>query len=132
MFKLYTKEIWLKPITGKKWEVVKPIVVELSDGYLITIPKGFITDLSSVPQPFWNIFTPYGDFLLAAIVHDYLYVIKYNNDRAFCDKEMLIISKALNNADWFKRKDNEIRYKTVRLFGNHYWNKKDFQKIKIT
>jgi hypothetical protein len=121
MRNVYTDDIWLKPLKGKRWMVVKPIMVRLSNGETITIPVGFITDLSSVPQPFWSIFTPYGDFVLAAIVHDYLYVEKYKGDRAFCDKEMLIISSAINNSNCLKIVDNNIRYAMVRAFGWYYW-----------
>ena len=109
--------IKLKFIKGKKWEVEEPIVVKLSNEYFITIPKGFRTDLSSVPKILWGIFPPFGNFLLASIVHDYLYVIKYKSNRAFCDKEMLIISNKLNK----NKIDNYLRYWAVRLFGWIYW-----------
>ena len=83
-------------IRGKKWQVDEPIKHRLHDHTTIIIPKGFTTDLSSVPKFLWGIFPPFGNFLLAALVHDYLYVTKYKNNRAFADKEMLYISNALN------------------------------------
>ena len=104
----------------KKWEVIKEIKHELSDGTTIVIPKGFQTDLSSVPQLLWNAFPPYGNFLLAALVHDYLYFYRHRS-RVFSDKEMLIVSK-LKNSDTFRNKiDNYIRYAAVRLFGKLYY-----------
>ncbi len=109
--------IKLKFIKGKKWEVAEPIIMKLSNGYFITIPKGFKTDLSSVPKILWSVFPPFGNFLLAAIVHDYLYVIKYKSNRAFCDKEMLIISNKLNRSTI----DHCLRYWAVRLFGFIDW-----------
>lgn len=41
-----------------------------------TVPKGFITDLVSIPRIFWGIWPPFGEYLAASIVHDYLLKIK--------------------------------------------------------
>jgi hypothetical protein len=37
------------------------------------VPKGFVTDLASIPRPFWSLLPPNGPYAQAAIVHDYLY-----------------------------------------------------------
>lgn len=104
---------------GKKWAVATAITYKLSNGETIVIPEGFETDLSSVPKILWGIFPPFGNFLLAALVHDYLYVTQYNNDRLFADKEMLIISNKLHN----NKLDNYLRYYAVVLFGWIVWNR---------
>ena len=39
----------------------------------VTVPKGFITDLASIPPPLFPLLRPDGDYAQAAIVHDYLY-----------------------------------------------------------
>jgi hypothetical protein len=39
----------------------------------IVVPKGFVTDFASVPRIFWPILPPDDEYLLAAIVHDWLY-----------------------------------------------------------
>tara|TARA_R100000544_G_C2213961_1_gene53508 strand:+ start:109 stop:474 length:366 start_codon:yes stop_codon:yes gene_type:complete len=116
--------IKLKFIRGKKWQVDEPIKHRLHDKNTIIIPKGFTTDLSSVPMFLWGVFPPFGNFLLASVVHDYLYVVKYRDDRYFCDKEMLIISNRINK----NKVDNYIRYIAVRLFGWIYWCYVDMQK----
>jgi len=118
-------DIRLKPLEGKKWELFHNLTYELSDGKIIRIPKGFKTDLSSVPLKLWGLFPPFGDFLPAALVHDYLYVIRYNNDRAFADKEMLRISDKFHSKTRLNRLDNYLRYYAVRLFGWIYWNDKN-------
>ena len=102
---------------GKKWKVARAIKHVLADGETIIIPEGFETDLSSVPKILWGLFPPFGNFLLAALVHDYLYVERYKEDRKFCDKEMLLISNDLHN----NKVDNYLRYFAVRLFGWTYW-----------
>ena len=40
---------------------------------IITIPKGFVTDLTSIPRFFWSAFPKSGPYMSAAILHDYLY-----------------------------------------------------------
>ena len=113
--------IILKYIGGKKgkmWEIYEPINIKLSDGSYLEIPKGFSTDLSTVPKSLWGVLPPFGNFLLAALVHDYLYVTKDKRGRKFADKEMLIISNANNK----NKVDNYFRYYAVRLFGGLYWN----------
>lgn len=39
----------------------------------VNVPEGFVTDLASVPRPFWAIMRPEGRYAYAAVVHDYLY-----------------------------------------------------------
>lgn len=107
---------------GKYWEVAQPITHTLSNGDIIAIPKGFKTDLSSVPKILWGLFPPFGNFLLAALVHDYLYVVRYDNDRKFADKEMLVISNKLHSKTLLNKIDNKLRFYAVRLFGWIYWN----------
>jgi len=39
----------------------------------VKVPKGFITDLASIPQVFWSGLPRDGKYIYPAIVHDYLY-----------------------------------------------------------
>ena len=39
----------------------------------VTVPTGFVTDLASIPRVFWSLLRPDGDYVYAAIVHDFLY-----------------------------------------------------------
>ena len=39
----------------------------------VTAPKGFVTDLASIPRVFWSALRPDGLYAYAAILHDYLY-----------------------------------------------------------
>jgi len=102
---------------NKYWKVEKAIKVVLSDGSDLEVPKGFKTDLSTVPKLLWGIFPPYGNFIIAAIVHDYLYVIQDERGKAFADREMLCLSNKHNN----NKVDNYLRYLAVRIFGSLYW-----------
>jgi hypothetical protein len=64
-----------------------PVTETLSTGVEITIPKGFVTDLATVPRIFWGIISPSGRHDLACVVHDYLLDSGYNRKQA--DKELL-------------------------------------------
>lgn len=77
----------------------------------ITIPKGFKTDLASIPRIFWSFYPPFGDYMNAAIIHDYLYKIKFN--RKLSDRIFLMIMKE-DKVGWFTR---TLFYITVRMFG---------------
>ena len=113
-----------KQVGDFSWELSRQIKVSLSSGDSVVIPKGFETDLSSIPEFWWGVQKPFGDFLLAPLVHDWMYRNKYNEEelgtykaRLFADKEMLIISKLTNSDKWHNKLDNIVRYWGVRIFG---------------
>lgn len=106
----------------KPYEVLENIKVLLSDGSMIIIPKGFRSDGSSSPSSMWGLFPPFGDFILAALTHDYLYNIETHRGRRFADREMLTISNKYNNRSIFKICGNYIRYSFVRIFGLKHFN----------
>src|SRR5262249_32946301 len=39
----------------------------------VQVPKGFVSDLASIPQAFYSLLRPDGTYAYAAIIHDYLY-----------------------------------------------------------
>lgn len=41
--------------------------------YDIRVPRGFVTDLASIPRWGWAILPPDGPWVKAAVIHDYLY-----------------------------------------------------------
>lgn len=59
----------------RHWVLAEPMTWRIGDTDLsITVPRGFVTDMASVPQPMWSLgLTPTGRYGRAAIVHDYLY-----------------------------------------------------------
>jgi hypothetical protein len=104
------------PITKEShYIILEDLVVKLSDENIIKIPKGFTFNGSSSPRFLWWAFPPYGDFFFAAILHDYLYDIKYPKNVA--DNEMLIWSNTLNKRNFGKKVDNYLRYYAVKFFG---------------
>lgn len=82
-------------------------------GNLHVIPKGFKSDGASIPQWLWTVAgTPFApNVIRAAVVHDYLYSIKY--DRKLADRIFHDILKE-DGVNVVKRR----AYKTgVNLFG---------------
>jgi hypothetical protein len=106
------------------YQLLEGVDILLSDGDTLSIPAGYIWDLSSVPRFLWGILAPDGDFQLAALIHDFLYEFKAKS-RMFADKEMLIWSGAINGTKKisFRNFDNRVRYLGVRAFGWYVWNK---------
>jgi len=104
----------------KNWMISEDIEFKLSNGEKVLVPRGFETDLASVPRILWSITPPYGDFLLAIILHDWLYASDYKRSclgerkaRKFSDDEMLKWSNKMN----LNKFDNYLKYFGVRLFG---------------
>jgi hypothetical protein len=65
----------------------------------VHVPIGFVTDLTSVPSPFWAVLPRDGRYLPAAIVHDYLYWIQ-DRPRATADKILRIGMTQLRVSFW--------------------------------
>ena len=106
---------------GKRQELFQDYSYDIN-GYIITVSKGFITDLASVPRSFWPIFPPFGVYTPAAVIHDFLYS-EYNVtgiNRTLSDKIFLFIMRELG-VGFFKSK---TMYRAVRLFGEASWKNK--------
>lgn len=84
----------------------------------IVIPPNFRTDGASVPQLFWNLIPPWGEYGAAAIVHDYLYRWQYFS-RKTCDEVLLEAMKS-SGCNWILR---QTIYRAVRLGGAGAWAK---------
>lgn len=82
----------------------------------VEVPAGFVTDLASVPQIFWNILPPQGRYAYPAIIHDYLYWFQP------CERDAA--DEVLKVAMGEMRVEPEQAitiYKAVRLAGSKAW-----------
>lgn len=90
----------------------------------VKIPAGFLSDGASIPRAFWSIFSPFGEYLRAAIVHDFLYS-KDSDDLFPCNRKTadLIFKEAMFNIGigWLQR---EIIFRAVRMGGWRNYKKK--------
>ena len=96
----------------------------------ITVPKGFVTDLASVPRAMWWLIAPF-DVARAAIIHDLLYksIRQYRwKKKAKEDKDLIKAAKLASDKVFLlgmKDADPKIpsykiysSWKAVDLFGN--------------
>ena len=106
--------------SAKYWKIQNPLTIELSNGEVINIPKGFVYDMSTVPKWLWSFVRPVNDGLFGYLVHDVLYVNKVKGmTRKQADKEMLFWTSITNDNKF----DNKFRYYIVRLLGWLWWYK---------
>jgi hypothetical protein len=107
---------------GSHWMLQSPLIQELGkDGaYVIIVPRGFVTDFASVPQPLQvlrGVRTVADRYANAALVHDYLYWIQD------CTREQSdrIMELALKEAgiSFLERK---LIYEGLRQFGQSAWD----------
>ncbi len=110
------------PPSYRIWRLLDPIVYDvgtIGSGDRITVPKGFETDLASIPRIFWSILPPAGQYAPAAIVHDYIYVYQ-TRTRAEADKIFREAMKQLG-VPWHRR---NLMYSAVRVGGWRPWRKR--------
>lgn len=83
----------------------------------VTVPTGFVTDFASIPQIFWSVLRPDGEYAYAAVVHDYLYWTQTRSREEADD----ILKMAMEDFDVGTLKLGAI-YDAVRLGGKVAWN----------
>lgn len=123
------------PISDRNYRLMEDytagIVNKAGNRILITVPKGYVTDLASIPRFIWSLFglTPDGLYRGAAVVHDYIYSKHIKGasysllpdgmrlTRAECDEIFKILIHASGEAHW----KEEAMYRAVRTFGWAYY-----------
>ena len=111
----------LEPISNGKAVLMQDYIYSIN-GYDIKVFKGFVTDGASVPHSLQWLYNPYGKYINAAVVHDYLYSV-YNNtgiNRSLSDKIFRHIMKETGVDSRIVRKF----YAAVKYFGETSWKSK--------
>ena len=111
----------LEPISNGKAILLEEYVYDIN-GYLIRVPKSFITDGASVPKSLQWLYNPYGKYINAAVIHDYLYST-YNNtgiNRTLSDK----IFRHIMQETGVDNRTVRRFYTAVRCFGETSWKPK--------
>ena len=104
----------LDPISNGKAVLMQDYIYSIN-GYDIKVFKGFVTDGASVPKSLQWLYNPFGKYIKAAVIHDYLYST-YNNtgiNRTLADKIFNFVMKETNVDVRTRRKF----YAAVRCFG---------------
>ena len=107
--------------SGERLVLVKALTYE-TQKLSVTVPVGFVTDMASVPRLLWWLFPPFGRYLTAAVVHDYLYQhgSTQGYTRAQADWLFLQIMVEDGVALWRAW----MMYRAVRWFGWRAWQGK--------
>ena len=113
----FINETCIKPYKNYDYHTCDDMHV-LIDGDYYVIPKGFKTDLASIPRVLWSIIAPqYTNYVAPAILHDYLYSCGNIGSRKWADE---ILYNALISEDVSKSTSLKF-YFSVRIFGaNHF------------
>lgn len=79
----------LRMLSSGDWQLLASLSYFHRSGLIITVPRGFITDLASIPRIFHSLIPQHGSHSPAAILHDYLYATQEMSrkqaDQMFCD-----------------------------------------------
>ena len=111
----------LEPISNGKAILMQDYVYSIND-YDIKVFRGFITDGASVPKSLQWLYNPFGKYIKAAVIHDYLYSV-YNNtgiNRTLADKIFYFIMEETGVDSRIVRKF----YAAVKYFGETSWKPK--------
>lgn len=117
----FTRQPQLTFLGNDEWRVDNGFeyhVGNINSGFVIAIPAGFLTDLTSVPKCFQWALPPDGRYSHAAIIHDWLY------DNAIASKPIadLIFYEAMGTlgVNIILRR---LMWLAVRVFGRGNYNK---------
>lgn len=114
----------LQPFADQRWWSLRDNIAweaEPGDGlgkFRVDVPKGFVTDLASVPSYLWAFLQKTGRYGNAAIYHDWLY---WQQDQ-WCTREMAdrVFDRAMADMGVNSTTRNLI-WAGVRVFGGRYW-----------
>ncbi len=107
----------LTPFQEDDFQLCQDFIVTENNHELV-VPKGFITDLASVPRILWPIYAPNDAKTIgAAIMHDYLYACPGDRTRASIDA-MLYSGLVTGRNSLFT---SYVYWLGVRIFGSTHF-----------
>lgn len=116
-------DIKLKELKQDWYEVEEDITYNIFGGKLI-VPKGFQTDLASIPSAFQNVIPKCGLYNASAILHDYLYSAESIYGINKSDSDIIFYEVMLNCGVDIKLA--QLMYQAVKIGGeSHYVKNKN-------
>jgi hypothetical protein len=108
----------IEPYEKYNYQTCKNIIFSVN-GVRHIIPKGFKTDLASIPRPIWSFMSPAHSALMApSIVHDWFYRMTCDYDRKQIDLIFFHMLIAEGTPKWRAY----LMYYAVRRFGAKSYN----------
>ena len=112
------EELHLSPREGDRWVLLREWRYVTQRGEWI-VPGGFTTDLTSSPRFLWAFVPPFGPYMGAAVLHDFLYASKVMPRK---DADRLFLAAMIVDGERTWRA--HILYLAVRWFGWLAWRRK--------
>ena len=104
---------------GKYWVLKEPLVYQHPETKEeVTIPRGFVTDLASIPRGFWIAFPPCDKYTTATVLHDYLYWVQSDKCNQECADDILLLAMKEAKVDITT---SEAIHLGVRIGGESAW-----------
>jgi hypothetical protein len=103
---------------GKYRKLSYSIMVELSNGQVMSISRGFTWDENSIPWILQPLFPKSGLYAPSALIHDALYYLTVH-ERDWVEKEYIKWMAATGVSP----KQMAFRYWAVKTFGGRWWNR---------
>lgn len=96
--------------TGR-FRLVKDLAYHAEGGSVYTVPRGFKTDLASVPRLLWAVYSPHDLYLSASVLHDFFcessFISRKDGDKLFLE------AMKHSNVNWWKR---HVVFWAVRIY----------------
>lgn len=103
---------------GKYRRIAYSVMIELSNGQVLSISRGFTWDENSIPWILQPLFPKSGLYAPSALIHDALYYLTAY-DREWADNEYVKWMAATGVSP----KQMAFRYWAVRMFGGRWWKR---------
>ena len=114
----FQTELVVRPAAaGERWVLVEPLTYS-GCRETFSVPAGFHTDFASTPRFLWWWLPPFGRYLQAAVLHDYLYSSK-PIPRKDADRIFFRVMVEARTRVWRAG----LMYLAVRWFGWKAWSK---------
>lgn len=110
----------LRAYKPDEWVVLAPLEWESKDARLV-VPRGFITDLASVPRALRGVLDINGASRAPAVLHDFAYCSHWSGSR---EKADALFRDALE-ACGVGAIARYMYWRGVRLGGRQYWNERE-------
>jgi len=94
-----------------KWRLYKDLIYHTEAGVRYIVPRGYTTDLASIPRLIWAFWPSYGRYTSAACLHDYFCGVDWISRKAG-DLIFLEAMKHSNVPKWKRR----VIYWAVRAY----------------
>lgn len=115
----FLKPLDLRAYRPGEWVVLSVLIYVALNALRYTVPRGFITDLASIPRLLRGLYSQTGLSRRAAVLHDYLYCLQCTT-RAEADA-LFLEALAAEGVGWFTRYS---MFLAVRSGGWVYWNRR--------